>query len=180
MQRYKITHYYDQSLETVCDLLMESETPIYELVDLPNVSTTKPISEEDKGDKKYVKNEWCVHGQIPKIAQKIVKPEMLTFIEDSVWDRTRKTYTAKIIPHFFKKQLNARHKVEFFDNGDGRTKRILTGFIEIKIPVIGPVVELAIVSQLKDNAEADFKIGKDALDQYIVKYGDPHSNAPQE
>ncbi len=176
MQRYKITHYYDYGLDTVCDILMDSKTPLYELVDLPNVSATKPISEKDTGDKKYIKNEWCVHGQIPKIAQKLIKPEMLTFIEDSVWDRKKKTYTAKIIPHFFKKQLNARHKVVFSDNGDGRTKRDLVGFIEVKLPIIGRVFELAVIQHLKDNAEADFKISKEALTQYIEKYGDPHAD----
>lgn len=175
MQRYKITHYYDYHVDTVVQLLMESETPIYELVDLPNAQEIKPISARDEGDKRYIKNEWCVHGQIPKIAQKLIKPSMLTFVEDSVWDRTNKTYTAKVTPHFFKKQFNCRHRVEFYDDGDGRTKRIIKGFFEAKIPIIGPIFERAILKYLKQNAEEDFKLSDKAVKMYIEKNGDPNA-----
>ena len=121
-------------MDTVADLLMESKTPLYDLVDLPNVSASKPISERDDGNRKYIKNEWCVHGQIPKICRKLIRPEMLTFIEDSIWDRPTKTYSTNVIPHFFKDQINCRHKLEFIDTGDGRTKRAMSGFFEVKIP----------------------------------------------
>lgn len=175
MQNYKITHYYDFSLKTVCYLLMDHQPPIYELIDLPNVSQAKLLEEKDLGDKKLIRNEWCVHGQIPKLAQKIIKPDMLTFIEDSVWDRKTLIYSTKIIPHHFKKVIDAHHKVEFFDNKDGRTKRILSGVFEVKIPLIGPIFEIAVLQQLKQNCEVDFKLGNDALKKYIAKNGDPNA-----
>ena len=174
MQKYTITHYYDYHIDTVVSLLMENETPIYDLEELPNVSASKPLECRDEGDKKYIKNEWCVHGQIPKIAQKIIRPDMLTFVEDSVWDRKERTYTAKIIPHHFKKQIDARHRVEFYDNNDGRTRRVLKGIFEVKIPIIGPIFELAVLKYLKENAESDFNISKASLVKYIEKNGDPN------
>jgi len=109
MQKYKITHYYDYYIDTVTKLLMDNEEPIYDLLDLPNAASIKPLEERDEGIRKYIRNEWCVHGQMPRIVQKVVKPEMLTFVEDSVWDREALTYTAKIIPHHFNKQIDARH-----------------------------------------------------------------------
>lgn len=173
MLRYNIIDYYDFPLRTVAKLLMDSEIPIYEMAELPNVSNSKELEIRDEGDKKYIKVEWCVHGQIPKIAQKLVRPEMLTFIEDSVWDRTTNVYSTRVIPHHFKKQVNCRHRVELKDNGDGRTKRILAGFFEFKVPVIGPIFEQVILKYLKQNAEADFKMGQTALKKYIEKHGEP-------
>lgn len=173
MQHYKITHYYNYQLKTVCKLLMDNDKPIYELVDLPNVSQNTPLEERDMGDKKFLKIKWCVHGQMPPIVQKVVKPEMLTFIEESVWDRKTFTYSTKIIPHFFAKQIDARHKVEFFDNGDGRTKRVLSGTFEVRIPIIGAIFELTILKVLKQNCEDDFKMSNNALKQFIDKNGDP-------
>jgi len=173
MQRYRFIQYFDYDIETVVYLLMENETPLYDLVDLPNVSTSKPIEEQDRGDKVFIKNEWCVHGQIPRAAQKIIRPEMLTFIEDSVWDRKKRVYSTKVLPHHFKRQVNCRHKCEYFDNGDGRTKRIVSGFLEVKIPVIGQIFELAVIKYIKQNAEADYDITKKMLNKYIEENGLP-------
>ena len=177
MQRYNIVHHYNYPIKTVTKLLMEHDPPIYDLVDLPNVSTNKLLNDRWEGDKRYLQVEWCVHGQIPKLAQKIIKPDMLTFVEDSIWDGTKLTYTTRIIPHHFKNQINAQHRVTFTDAGDGRTKRVLSGIFEVKIPLIGLVFEIAILQQLKDNCEADFKISASSLKQFIEKNGDPYAEA---
>lgn len=176
MERYKFVNYYDYYIDTVTDILMESKEPVYDLLDLPNVSSSKPLSERDEGDKRYIKAEWCVHGQIPKLAQKLVKPDMLTFVEDSVWDRKTKTYSTKIIPHHFANKVNCRHKVEFKDNGDGRTQRIISGFFEVTIPIIGPVFEMAVIGHIKQNAQEDYNISNKALIAYVQKNGDPHAD----
>jgi len=174
MQRYRLVQHFDYFIDTVVDILMESKTPLYDMVDLPNVSNSKLIEEKDLGDTKLIKNEWCVHGQIPPMAQKFIKPEMLTFVEDSVWDRRTKVYSTKVIPHFLKNQVDVRHKVEHIDNGDGRTKRIVSGYIEVKIPVIGPIFEATVIKYIKQNAEEDFKMTSGALDKYIQGNGDPN------
>ncbi len=172
MQRYNIVNYYDYPVDVVIQVLMETPN-IYDLQDLPNVSTNELIEERDLGDKKIIKVKWCVHGQIPKAAQKIIKPEMLTFVEDSVWDRTTKTYSTKIIPHFFKNVVDCRHKLEFFDNKDGRTKRVISGYFEFKLPIVGPLFEGVVLTYLKQNADADFKMSSKALKSYIDKNGIP-------
>jgi len=172
MQRYRIVDHYDFPVGIVVELLME--TPLYDLQDLPNVSTNETIEERDEGTKKYIKVKWNVHGQIPKAAQKIISPETLTFLEDSVWDRETLVYSTKVIPHFFKKQVNCRHKLEFFEAGN-KTKRVLSGFFEIKIPVIGQLVEPVILKYLKQNSKEDFEMGSKALKQYVAKNGLPDS-----
>ncbi len=171
MQRYNIVNYYDFPIDVVVELLMEKA--IYNLNDLPNVSTNELIEERDTGDKKFIKVKWCVHGQIPKAAQMIIRPETLTFLEDSVWDRKTRVYSTKIIPHFFKNQVDARHKVEFHDNKDGRTKRVLSGTFEFKIPIVGAIFEPVVLHYLKQNAEEDFKIGNNALGKWIKENGMP-------
>ena len=42
MQRYRIVDYYDFPIDTVVDLLMETEG-LYDLKDLPNVQTNTPL-----------------------------------------------------------------------------------------------------------------------------------------
>ena len=171
MQKYNVVNYYDYPVDVVCQVLMEVPN-IYSLADLPNVSTNVPIEERDAGDKKYIKVKWDVHGQLPPIVQKIVKPNMLTFIEDSVWDRKKRIYSTKIIPRFFKNAIDAHHQLEFTEEGS-RTKRILRGHFEFKVPIVGPIFEGLVISLLKQNIEADFKLSTKALVQYIEKHGVP-------
>jgi len=171
MQKYNVTNYYDYPVDVVCQVLMEIPN-IYSLADLPNVSTNELVEERNVGDKKYLKVKWDVQGQLPPIVQKVVKPNMLTFVEDSVWDRTRRIYSTKIIPGFFKNAIDAHHELEFLDE-KGRTKRVLRGHFEFKVPIVGPIFEGLVINLLKQNIDADFKLSTKALKQYIEKNGVP-------
>jgi hypothetical protein len=46
----------------------------------------------------------------------------------------------------------------------------LSGFFELKVPIIGSLFELAVVQQLKNNAEEDFKLGNNAIKKYIAEH----------
>jgi hypothetical protein len=171
MQKYNVVNYYEYPVDVVCQVLMETPN-IYNLADLPNVSTNQQLEDRDAGDKKYIKVKWDVQGQLPPIVQKVVKPNMLTFVEDSVWDRRTRVYSTKILPSFFKNVIDAHHQLEFTEE-KGRTKRLLRGHFEFKVPVVGPIFEGLVVNLLKQNIEADFKLSTKALVQYIEKNGVP-------
>ena len=61
---------------------------------LEDVKMRKELENRREGKKVYTSGEWCVHGQIPKIAQKIIKPEMLTFFEETIWDDDEASFRA--------------------------------------------------------------------------------------
>lgn len=125
---------------------------------LDDVKAKKELVSRREGTKAYYKSEWCVHGQIPPLAQKIVRPEMLTFIEDTVWDDEAAMFSTKITPHFFKKQLVCETTSKYWDDGNGGAKRDFRGKIHVNIPIIGPVVESAIVDGLRKNNKQNYNL----------------------
>jgi hypothetical protein len=111
-----------------------------------------------------------VHGQIPKIAQKVVRPETLTFLELSLWDDETTTFTTKIIPHYFKDKFICRTISAWAADGPDKCKRTFSGSLVIKFPVFGGILEKTIIDQLKKNNDQNAVMVKAALTK---RFGPP-------
>lgn len=164
--KFTMEHVFNWPHKKITDLLANGEY-LVPMDEVPNVSEYRRIETVRKGDKIFSKNEWCVHGKIPSIAQKIIRPEMLTFIEDTVWDDNTTTFTTRIIPHFFKNQFICRTSSSWQSAGNSVTKRIFSGSLEIRIPIIGPPVEKAIIDQLKASNDKNAIMVRKALAEKI-------------
>jgi hypothetical protein len=55
-----------------------TEEYVFDATKLPNVKGSKLIEEKITPERKNWKNEWCAHGQIPRLVQHIITPKMLT------------------------------------------------------------------------------------------------------
>lgn len=162
--KFSMKHYFDCPAEKVVELLKNGED-ICPMDKLPNVSARKVIERRREGKKLYGTVEWCVHGQIPPVAQKIVNPDMLTFTEKSVWDDDTSAFTTKIIPHVLKNQLNCQTVSTWEKDKDGKTVRSFKGDLTIKIPIIGPLLEKTVVDLLKKNNDKNAELVKEYLSE---------------
>jgi hypothetical protein len=154
---FKMDHYFDWPVELICTAF-EAGEDIIAMEDLPNVSQRKPLERHREGARFYFKNNWCVHGQIPKIAQKIVSAETLTFVEESVWDDNARAFTTRIVPHFFKDKIICRTTSAWSAAGPNRAKRTFSGTLVIKFPIFGALLEKTIIDHLKKNNEENARI----------------------
>ena len=84
MVRYKKERVFNYPVDKCVELFFENPDGAYKMDELENVTEWKVINETDDGDKRVGTKEWCGHGQIPKVAQHIVSPKMLTWLEHSV------------------------------------------------------------------------------------------------
>lgn len=160
--RFHMEHQFNWPTEKIVEILKSGQY-LVPMDKMPNVNEYREVSVERKGSKIFKKCEWCVHGKIPKMAQKVIRPEMLTFIENTVWDDETTTFTTKIIPHFFKNQFDCRTQSKWGSAGEGKTVRKFQGNIIIKFPLIGPPVEKAIIQQLKANNDRNAVLVREAL-----------------
>ena len=53
---------------------------------LPNVKSIEVVERKDEGGKISLKNRWWAKTEIPKAAQGIVKPDMLSWFDYATWD----------------------------------------------------------------------------------------------
>ncbi len=168
---YKKERIYDYELDFVVNSLMDSKEPLYTFEELPNVTQNKEIWREEKGNLRYLKVEWCAHGQIPKVAQKVVSPKMLTWIEESIWDKEKYIYSFKIKPFYFAKQIDCEGSTKFYSKGKNKCARLFDIKLRIHIPVVGLVLEMAILELLKKNEEEEYKLSLKALESLKKKQG---------
>jgi hypothetical protein len=166
---FKMEHSFDCPVGKITPILAAGED-LVPMEDLPNVSQRKVIERKREGTKLHSKLEWCVHGQIPKIAQKLIDPDKLTFLEQTVWDDETATFTTRIIPHFLKDKFDCRTTSAWSAIDANRAKRTFSGKLEIKIPIIGSIVEKTIIDYLKKNNDKNAVMVTKAL---LERFGPP-------
>ena len=171
--KFKIVHKFNWPAEKILELLSTGED-LFPADKLPNVSTRKVLELKKDGRNFYRKTSWCVHGQIPKVAQKIVSPDMLTFDEESTWDGKKGIFKTKLNPHFLKGTLMYTSTSSWSNANGTHTVREFEGVVEIKIPIIGGMLEKTIVDYLKKNTEENAKM---AVEAFTERLGPPAKSA---
>lgn len=155
--KFKIEHRFEGGpYEEVVHFLTEEY--VFEPTKLENVKSNKPISEVVTEDKKYWKNEWCAHGQIPKIVQHIITPKMLTWVEETTFDRKKITYHTKITPFYMKNVVRCESDGYFVKVSDRELLRVQSGFLDIRIPIFGSFIEEQIIAGLRQNFDQEYKV----------------------
>jgi hypothetical protein len=154
--KFKIEHRFEGSpIEDVIHFL--SEENVFDPQKMPNVKGNKALVEKVTEETKYWKNQWSAHGQIPKIVQHLIKPEMLSWIEETTYDRKNKTYFTKITPFYFKNVFFCENRGYFVKVSDNVVLRVNDGEIRIKVPVFGQFVEEQIILHMRQNFDVEYR-----------------------
>jgi hypothetical protein len=156
--RFRQERLYNNSVESIVNLFMEGDDPVYDMDSLENVTQWKVIKEEDVGDKRIGTKEWCAHAQIPKALQHIVSPKMLTWYEHSEWDRKARTYRFRIEPFYLKKSVKCHGQTTYKESGANQCVRVFEINLIVDIPIFGPMFEKVVLDLLKRNEEQDFRL----------------------
>lgn len=134
-----------------------TEEYVFDPQKLQNVKDNKTIEESITPEKKHWKNQWCAHGQIPKLVQHIISPKMLTWIEETTYDRKAKTYFTKITPFYFRNMFFCESRGSYVVKSDSEFVRRNDGVLDIKIPVFGRFIEEQIIAHLRQNFDQEYK-----------------------
>lgn len=150
-----LSHIFDGDIETVMDVLFNDWL---EPEDLSETVSMRVLFEEWEGSKKITRTEWCAYGEIPKIAQNFIKPEMLTWIEEAVWDSKLLIYTWTIKSHYLKDKLTSRGEWTYRTIGENKTERKLDGILQIRMPIFGTIIERMLVKRIYNTFEEEYHI----------------------
>ncbi len=143
---------------------------------IPNIKGVKILEKKEVGEKKVrLLTEWHAKAPIPLIAKAIVKPEMLKWKEDDLYDENDLTLKWVIIPNFFKEFFSTGGEWVFRDIDKNRCEVNLKGFINVYIPhfpgvpdsiahAAGGIIEKTIAKYLKPNIDATNKAISKLLD----------------
>ncbi len=109
-------------------------------------------------------NEWVGKGEIPKVAQGVVKPEMLRWDDFADWDDATTSCNWELKIRLFAEKFHCSGRTVLADEGAGRTRVTLTGTLELDmrdIPgvprflagTVAPQVEKFVIALVTPNLE---------------------------
>jgi hypothetical protein len=120
---------------------------------LQNVKRIETEAKEDLGEGRIrLINRWHGKGEIPKVVQSIVKPEMITWLDTAVWNDEDKSCHWEIQTMFFKDNIRCKGINYYKPQGQDRTKLEITGDLTIHlkgIPGVPRLLEKKISSQVE-------------------------------
>lgn len=97
---------------------------------IPNVKKIEVLKKQKKKKGVYYENKWYGDYKIPKIVQKIVKVEELTWMDYAQWIDDEYACEWKLEPVFFKEYVDAYGRNEYVEKG-GETIVRLTGVLDV-------------------------------------------------
>lgn len=132
---------------------------------LPNVRSIQVKMSEDapggQAGQTRKLNLWRAEGDVPKVAQAVIKPEMLAWDDHALWNQNDWTCEWRVEPHFFKENIRCRGKNQFIEQGQETVLQI-RGQLDIDLKgvkgvpsflagTVAPVIEKFIVALLTPN-----------------------------
>ena len=141
--KFEYKHQFDVPVDQLIEAMFNP--------DLPEVLTEKmttvikiEVLERDENDqviKRRVK--YTPVPMIKKIGTKKITPESMVFVEESSFDKGRKSMTFANIPSHpkIRAKMSNEGEMVFKDLGGGRSERIMKGTLKIKFPILGRVAE---------------------------------------
>ena len=142
---------------------------------LPNMKAIEVLERKEDGNKVTFKNLWTAKTEIPKAAQSILKPEMMTWFDHATWDNATFTNVWRTEMRALTDAVDCHGGNSFEEVGPNSTLLRLRGELNLdlkKVPgvprllagTIGPVIEKFVVAMLKPNLEETAR----GLEKYLA------------
>jgi hypothetical protein len=120
---------------------------------MQNVKRIETESHEALGEGRIrLVNRWYAVGEIPKVVQVMIKPEMLTWLDTALWNDAEKTCQWEISTMFFRENVRCSGINYYTPQGKDKTKLEITGDLTIQvkgIPGVPRLLEKKIGSQVE-------------------------------
>lgn len=154
--RFEIEQRFPGSLEAVEEALID---PAYlkRLSALPKLGAPELLDRTDDGHLVLLSVRYQFVGEVSSAVRAVVDPARLGWIEESTLDRRTHVTTFTIVPDHYGGLLRCSGTYTLRE-ADGGTVRTAEGDIKVSVPLVGGKVERAIVSGLREHAEAEVAV----------------------
>lgn len=152
-------HKMEVILDGPVDMVWEARERRFENPDkFPDLKNRHELSRREENGKLFVKSRVELANKVPSSLRKVIKPEMLNVIDDSVYELSTGihtwTYTPEAKSDFFKSKGYSKY-TEFEQGGEKKTRRALEIEVNIRIPIVGGLAEQFIIDLIKKNLLKD-------------------------
>jgi len=133
-----------------------TETRFYELLgELPKLGRPEVLDRREDGSVVHLAVRFRFTGNLSPAVTRVVDPDRLSWVEESVHDLERHTVTFHMEPDNYADRLRFDGSSRFEPAGGGRTRRLAEGDVVVRVPLVGRAVEGAVVSGLREHLAAE-------------------------
>lgn len=141
---------------------------------MANIKEIRILRQEPIDGGVRLHNEWAGRGEIPKVAQGVIKPDMVKWDDYAEWHDDTRLCNWRIATRFFTSSVKCQGKTRLSEEGPGRTRITLEGDLAIDLKEVpgvprflagsvAPHIERFIIALIKPNLEQV----NVALEQYL-------------
>ncbi len=149
--RFLIEQRLTGSLEAV-EAALYSPALLAEMDDLPKLGGATLLDESVDGDRVRRRVRYKFTAELNAAVTAVVDPDKLTWVEESVHDRSTHVTTWRIVPDHYPDRLDCHGTFTLVPKSPELTLRQTEAEIKVHFPLVGGRVEKAIVSGLQEHA----------------------------
>lgn len=118
--------------------------------DLPKMSPPEIVAHDERDGHVLLQVRYRFKGDLSPAARAVLDPNRLSWVEHASHDLTTRTTTFRMVPDHYGDRFRCSGSYRFVADGGG-TRRHCEGDLRVKAPLVGPAVERAIVSGLREH-----------------------------
>jgi hypothetical protein len=166
---FRIVHYFDADREQVEDAMFEASLTPLLLRDMTLIREIELL--EQRSDPRHVwrRVRYVPVPMIKRIGPKEIPPEWMAWTERSAFHRLAHEMEYENVPEIgaVADRMEQRGMVRFEQVGPRRTRRVITGVLRVKVPIVGRLAERIIYANAIPILEEEARV----LAEYLKEKG---------
>ena len=106
----------------------------------------------------HLRVQYAFSGNLSGPARAVLDPDRLTWVDQSTFDRAAHRIDFEIIPDHYADRLQCRGSYQFEPAGEHATRQVMAGDLRINYPVVGGLVERAIIVGMRQHVGEEARI----------------------
>jgi hypothetical protein len=106
----------------------------------------------------HLRVQYAFSGNLSGPARAVLDPSRLTWVDHSTFDRGAHRMEFEIVPDHYADRLQCRGWYQFEPAGDRATRQLMEGDLRVGYPIVGGLVERALVVGLREHLGEEARI----------------------
>lgn len=154
--RFEVTQVVEAEPEAVAAAFVDPDWYLA-LAELPKLGAPDVLLIEEEGDLVLSEVRYRFTGDLNPAVRAAVDPDRLTWVERAQHDLEALRSTFVLLPDHYAARFSCRGETHVTGDG-GRTERVVSGELKVRMPLVGGQVERAILSGLREHLEAEAEL----------------------
>ena len=129
-----------------------------ELGDLPNIRAPEVLSIDADADVVRLRIYYALQADLAPAVRRVLDPEKITWIEESTVHRGRHYTDFRMVPEHYVNRMECAGSYRFEESGPETTEQVVEGDLIIHYPVVGRLVERAILTGMRQHLTEEARL----------------------